>query len=117
MKGSMSKKNTTVKAAKTVKATVATVTAEKPVRKMGRPGGSKNRIYGVTLNKLNEVFRGDTVIPVPRSIAISFFGKDLANLTMVDPATVKPEHRETVSFQVSEPAPATTETETVTPGL
>jgi hypothetical protein len=109
-----SKKNAAVK---TVKATVVVTPAAEPVRKMGRPSGSKNRIYGVPLGKLNEIFKGDMIIPIPRSIAVSFFGADLGNFAVTDLAAVKSGPPEAaVAVRVSEPA-AVVAVDSATSGL
>ena len=90
--------------------TVPTVTAPtvSPVvavagKKRGRPSGVKNKVYGITLGRLNVVFKDTTVIPVPRSIAVTFFGKNVDQLIEVDPNTLVPDRNESLSVNVVEP--------------
>ena len=116
----MSKK-TSVKSGKSSKSAVATVVvtptvtvptvtapAVSPVvavagKKRGRPSGVKNKVYGITLGRLNVVFKDTTVIPVPRSIAVTFFGKNVDQLVEVDPDTLVPDRNESLSVNVVEP--------------
>ena len=108
VKSGKSGKSATVVVTPTV--TVPTVTAPtvSPVvavagKKRGRPSGVKNKVYGITLGRLNVVFKDTTVIPVPRSIAVTFFGKNVDQLIEVDPNTLVPDRNESLSVNVVEP--------------